>query len=213
MDAPDDLPVAKPPWGEPDRLGPVVGILLAAGTSARFEAGNKLLAAVDGEPVVRRAARSLLESHLDRVIAIVGFEAERIRDAIAGLDLEIVENPAFTDGQSTSVRAGVEAARDDADAILFALGDMPFVAPDSVTALVRAYRAGAGSALAAAFEGERGNPVLFDARYFDALATISGDSGARDVLLGSDDAALIETGDPGVCRDVDTIDDLDGIRD
>ena len=93
---------------------------------------------------------------------------------------------------------------------MFALGDMPDVVPSSVDALIDAYGAGAGDALAAAHEGERGNPVLFDARHFDDLADVDGDVGGREILLDGDASALVETGDPGVVRDVDVPGDLDG---
>lgn len=189
--------------------GSVAGVLLAAGTSSRFGAANKLLAPVGGEPIVHRAARTLADAGLDPCLVVVGHEADRIADALAGLSVAAVHNPDYERGQATSVRAGVGALdRERVDAAVFALGDMPFVAADSVRALVAAYRAGAGTALAAAHDGRRGNPVLFDARYFDRLAAVTGDAGGRAVLLESDDAALVETGDPGVRRDVDTPADL-----
>ena len=135
-----------------------------------------------------------------------------------GLPVSVVENPDYAAGQATSVRAGVRALREDGpaggvDAVLFALGDMPFVSPASIDALIDAFGAGAGDALAAAFDGERGNPVLFDARFLDALADVDGDTGARELLLGSGSAALVETDDPGVRADVDTEADLDRLRD
>lgn len=204
------LPVVDPSaLGPRTREGPVVGVLLAAGESERFGSGNKLLAEVDGEPVVRRAARTLLESAVERPTVVVGHEADRVRAVLEDLPVETVENPDHATGQATSVRVGVEVARAaGAAAVCFALGDMPWVRPASVDALVAAYRAGAGDALAAAVDGVRGNPVVFDARYFDALADASGDAGGRDLLLASEAAALVETGDPGVRRDVDEPGDL-----
>jgi len=85
---------------------------------------------------------------------------------------------------------------------------MPFVDPASVDALVATFEATGRSALAAGHDGDRGNPVLFAAEHFDALADASGDVGGRSVLLGADDAAIVETGDSGVLRDVDRPDDL-----
>jgi molybdenum cofactor cytidylyltransferase len=193
--------------GEPvGRDATVVGVLLAAGTSSRFGDRNKLLAEVDGTPVVRRAAETLIDSRVDAVTVVVGHEADRVRAALSGLDVTIVGNPDYRAGQSTSVRAGVEAVRDRADAAVFALGDMPFVAPAAVDALVEAYLAGAGDALAVACDGERGNPALFDARHFDRLAGVRGDTGGRAILR--EEGVLVETGDPGVRRDVDTPEDL-----
>lgn len=206
----DDLPLVEPPF---DAAGPrpdVAGVLLAAGTGSRFGEGNKLLASLDGEPLVRHAARTLVAA-LDRVVAVVGHEAGAVESALAGLDLRTVHNPDYERGQSTSVAAGLGAVR-DADAAAFALGDAPRVRPATVRTLVAAHRAGAGTALAAAHDGRRGNPVLFDAVHFDALADVEGDVGGREILLGAADAALVETGDPGVCLDVDRPADLDRVR-
>lgn len=208
-----DLPVVAPPFEPADRPETrVAGVLLAAGTSARFGERNKLLAAVDGEPLVCRAARTLADAGLDSLVVVVGHEADRVRAALDGLGFAVVENPDYAAGQSTSVRAAVESL-DAVDAAVFALGDMPAVAPETVRLLVAAHRAGRGSALAAAHEGARGNPVLFDARHFPALAGVDGDVGGRDILRSGSDSALVETGDPGVRRDVDTQSDLDAVGD
>lgn len=184
----------------------VAGVLLAAGTSSRFDGENKLLASVDGEPMVRRAAKSLVAARVDPVAVVVGHEADAVRDALDGLAVELVRNPDYREGQSASVRRGIEAVPNRADAAVVALGDMPSVDPASVDELVDAYRAGVGNALAAASDGERGNPALFDADYFADLAAIDGDTGGREILRR--DGELVETGDPGVRQDVDRREDL-----
>lgn len=203
-----DIPVVEPPADPPSGTDRVAGVLLAAGTSSRFDGANKLLEPVDGQPIVRHAAETLLEAALDPVLVVVGYERERVADTLSPLDVTLVENPDYAEGQATSVRAGVGALPDDVDAAVFALGDMPWVRSSTVEALVAAYRDGAGTALAAALEGERGNPVLWDAQHFASLAEGSGDTGGRDLLLSTDGAALVETGDPGVRRDVDRPADL-----
>lgn len=211
-----DLPVVDPPetvTGPVDG-GRVAGVLLAAGESSRFGEANKLLADVDGEPLVRHAGRTLSAAGLSPRVAVLGHESDRVRGVLDGLGFAFVENPDYEQGQATSVRAGVRAIEDAGEevaAAVFALGDMPSIAPESIQSLVAAYRAGSGSALAAACKGRRGNPVLFDSQYFDALASVSGDVGGREILLSGDDSALAETGDPGVLRDVDTKRDLDAV--
>jgi molybdenum cofactor cytidylyltransferase len=187
----------------------VAGVLLAAGLSTRFENGNKLLAEVGGRPVVYNAAATLVEG-LDAVTVVVGHEAEAVRAALEGLDVAFTVNEAYADGQAASVRAGVEAVREDADAVLVALGDMPFVLPRSVRMLVEAYRAGEGTALAAAYKGQRGNPALFDAEHLDALTGAEGDTGGRELLLS--EGVLVETGDPGVTTDIDSREDLEAFE-
>jgi molybdenum cofactor cytidylyltransferase len=187
----------------------VVGVLLAAGTSSRFGEANKLLADLDGAPVVARAARSLCDAALESVIVVLGHEAGRVRAALADRDVTFVENPDYADGQSTSVRAGVAAAADAAaDAAVFLPGDMPFVDPATVDRLVAAYRAGVAPALAAAHDGRRGNPVLFDGTRFEALSAVDGDTGGRSVLLETEGAVLLAVDDEGVLVDIDTTGDL-----
>lgn len=212
MSAEDDLPVVDPGGlGHPTREGPIIGVLLAAGESVRYGSTNKLLVKVAGEPMVRRAAQRLTDSEVDGVIAIVGHDATRVRDALDGLPIEVIENPDYDEGQGASVRVGTRAAREaGAIAICFALGDMPWIRSETIDILVRAYRAGAGDPLAAAVDGQRGNPTLFGSQHFAALEDVNGDIGGRDILLADDDAVLVETGDPGVRRDVDVPDDLDG---
>jgi molybdenum cofactor cytidylyltransferase len=211
----DDLPVVEPPFdtsaGRPTTdPTTVVGVVLAAGTSSRFGARNKLLATWDGDPLVRHATRTLCRSIVDSVVVIVGHDHERVSAAVDDLDVAVVRNDDYETGQATSVRRGVRAARDrDATAALFALGDMPRVAVRSIDRLVRAYKAGAGDALAAACDGTRGNPVLFAARHFDALVDVTGDVGGRTILLTDDRSALVETGDTGVLVDVDRPEDVE----
>ncbi len=207
----DELPVVEPKAStlEERREAPVHGLLLAAGTSSRFGEENKLLVEIDGLPVVRRAAETLVSSTLDAITVVLGYEADRVRAVLDDLPLEFVVNPDYEAGQATSVRTGLRAAADE-DAVLIALGDMPSVAVDSVEKLLDAYRTGAGDALAAAYRGERGNPVLFDRAYFDQILDVTGDIGARNILLSAEQGGLVETGDPGVRRDIDRPADLNG---
>lgn len=205
------LPVVEPPAADAvdqDDVGgePIAGLVLAAGEGTRFGADNKLLASVGGEPVVVRAVRTLLAADIGPVTVVVGHEADRVRAALSELPVDTVENPRYREGQAMSVRVGIEALPEGTPAAVVALGDMPFVDPGTVDALCRAYRADVGSALAAAADGRRGNPVLFDSRYFDALADLEGDVGGRKILR--EEGTLVETGDPGVLKDVDRPADL-----
>lgn len=186
------------------------GILLAAGESARFEGGNKLLATVKDDPLVRRAAQTLLRADIDDVVVIVGHDDEAVRDALADLNVTFRDNEDYTKGQSTSVRTGVEVARErDWGAAVFALGDMPFVKSNTVDDLLNAYADSDGTIIAGAYKDQRGNPVLFDECQFNALSDVSGDRGGRRLIEEHEDHVLVETDDPGVTRDIDYEADLE----
>jgi molybdenum cofactor cytidylyltransferase len=210
----EGLPVAAPPFAvtgdqAPGASATVAGVVLAAGTSSRFGERNKLLASWRGDPLVRHATRTLCAASVDEVVVVVGHEHDRVRSAVADLDAGVVYNRDYEAGQATSVRRGVAATRErGASAAVFALGDMPDVTVESVDALLDAYRAGVGDALAAACEGRRGNPVLFGRRHFESLSDVAGDTGGREILLRGDRSALVETGDPGVLADVDRPEDI-----
>jgi molybdenum cofactor cytidylyltransferase len=207
-----DLPIRDPATfpeavERPDAI--VRGVVLAAGTSSRYGAANKLTATVDGEPVVRRATRALTESALDGVTVVVGHDADGARAALSDLDVAIRVNDQCRAGQSTSLREGIrDATERGADAALIGLGDMPWVEPRTVDLLIEAYRRGVADILAATDECERGNPTLFASQYFETLADIEGDVGGRELLTESGEAVGIETDDPGVRRDIDEPADL-----
>ncbi|MEY7850077.1 NTP transferase domain-containing protein [Natrarchaeobius sp. A-rgal3] len=190
----------------------LVGVVLAAGLGTRFEGGNKLLATVEDEPVVVRGARSF-PADVDRVIAVVGHEADDVGEAVSSVVDETIHNPEYERGQSTSVRAGANAARDrDADAVLFLPGDMPCVDPRTVRRIVEAHRESEADAVVPVYDDRRGNPVLFDADCFDDLVDLTGDTGGR-ALFETVTVRRLPVEDPGIHADVDTLDDLAELED
>lgn len=190
----------------------LVGIVLAAGLGTRFEDGNKLLARVEGEPIVARAARSMVDASLDRTIATLGHDGSAVRRAVDPYVDETIQIDEYERGQSRSVRAGAQCARDaDADAVLFLPGDMPCVDPATVHRLVDAYQSGSDGVIVPTYDDRRGNPVLFDAAHFDELASLSGDTGGRELFEDSS-VRRVSTVDPGIHVDIDTRTDLWSVR-
>lgn len=190
--------------------GPRVGaILLAAGQGSRFEGENKLLAPVDGEPIIRHAAATVRVSDIDEITAIVGHDADAVRGALGDLPLSVRSNPDYATGQSTSVREGVRVARKQGwDGTLFALGDMPFISPASIDTLVDRFVTSAATIIAPTYDGTRGNPVVFDQTHYETLADVTGDIGGRQLVENHPETVLLEIDDPGVVQDIDTVDDL-----
>lgn len=208
----DAIPVYDPDElvdGDAERAGTVIGVILAAGGSDRFGDRNKLLEPIDGDPMIRRVVETFSRSSLDHVIMVVGAGADDIREAVGGIAITIVDNSDWREGQSSSVTRGLEAAMDrDAEAVVFGLGDMPWVARETIDRIVATYRHHEAPIIAAAYDGDRGNPVLFADAVFEELATVTGDRGGRELIESISGAIAIETGDPGVRRDVDRPPDL-----
>jgi molybdenum cofactor cytidylyltransferase len=177
-------------------------VLLAAGRGTRFGPAPKLLGLLDGEPLVRHAARAALASRLGPVAVVLGAHGPAVRAALDGLDLTFVANPAHAEGLSTSLRAGL-AALPKAEAVLVLLGDMPRIGAHHLRALADAYSEG-DAAVVPVHAGQRGNPVLLDRRRLAAdLATLNGDRGAGRLLAGRGDVREIAL-DAAVLQDVDT---------
>jgi len=193
-----------------ERTLPSTGYFWQLGRAAGTATRTNSLATIEGEPIVRRAARSLVvQSEVEDTIVVLGHEAESVREAIGDLDVTVVVNESYDQGQSTSVRVGIQTvSKRNTDATLIALGDMPDVTIGSINSILKAYERGGGDIIAAACDSRRGNPVLFDSRFFDRLTDVSGDIGGRQILFSSDSAILLETGDSGVLRDIDRPEDL-----
>jgi len=215
-----------------------VGVLLAAGRSERF-GGDKLRAplpsaaarAGDGRPAHRddgqagrvseaaapmgecvgvAAARALLAA-VPAVIAVVRVDDDALAHALGAAGATIVRCADAGRGMGASLACGIRSVRarhPAAAGVVVALADMPWVRPATIARIAAAVAGGA--AVAAPFhDGRRGHPVGFGAACFDALATLDGDAGARDVVAAHGDALVrLEVDDPGVLRDVDTAADL-----
>ena len=165
----------------------IVGIVLAAGRSSRLGRPKQLLPVL-GEPLIRHTLRRVLASSLDQVILVVGHEAEEVCDTVSDLRVTCVFNPDAAAGQSTSVRAGVNALSPAVEAAVFILGDQPGIDPAVIDVVIAAWRTSGAPVAAPRYEDRMGNPVLFDRRVFPELAALEGDTGARPVVRAYHDS-------------------------
>lgn len=189
----------------PDRTRAVAAILLAAGLSQRMRGANKLLLDVSGQPMVRRAARTLLASHIRSLTVVLGHEHERVAEALAGLPLKLTINPDYERGQMTSVRAGLAAAP-VAAGYLIALGDQPFLMAADIDRLIDAFaKAPPGKIIAPTHAGKRGNPIIIPS---DGRAEIAGGDmnfGCKNLIRNNPERVLAVPFDtPAVLSDIDT---------
>ena len=193
----------------------VAGIILAAGASRRMGSVNKLLASIAGKPVVRHAVESFVATSLSPIIVVVGYESDKVAAALEGLPVQLVFNPDHATGQGSSVGVGVEALDNNVTDAMIGLGDMPLLPSTLLDSLIHAHIGREGHACnitIPAFEGQRGNPVLWGKTFFPELITLAGDRGGRQ-LLNDHKAAqhLIACDHSSVLRDVDTVDALAAI--
>lgn len=189
-------------------FGRVAGVVLAAGGGSRL-GRSKPLVEWKGRPLIRHVIGAAQQGGLAPIVVVVGAEAAAVRDHLHGEALIIVENEAWSQGQSTSVRAGLSVVREDIEAAVFLLADMPRVSGETIRRLIERHQ----ETLAAAAPvggGRRGNPVLFDRSLFPGLEALAGDQGGRS-LLEDGHWAEVEA-DPAEFFDVDEPSDLDVLR-
>jgi molybdenum cofactor cytidylyltransferase len=157
----------------------VAGIILAGGGSKRMGKPGKVVMDWQGEPFVRKVARTALEAGLSPVVVVSGATHAEVRLALEGLPVEIVYNEHWADGQSTSIQAGVRNLPVQTGAAVFLLADQPQVTTSVITSLVDEHRATLAPVIAPMIDDRRANPVLFDRSTFESLLALSGDVGGR----------------------------------
>ena len=192
----------------------IAALLLAAGSSRRMGGANKLLADINGEPMVRVSARNMVATGLRPLIVVTKPDLDEIQDALSGLDARFVFNPDHQEGLSTSLRAGLAAVPAEADGVVVALADMPLVGPEVVRRLVAGFNPVEGRAICVpVHQGQRGNPVLFGRRFFPEMLALSGDQGAKAIIdRHAEDVAEIEAGSQAIFTDFDTPESLAALR-
>jgi CTP:molybdopterin cytidylyltransferase MocA len=186
----------------------IAGIVLAAGAGIRF-GGGKQLALLDGRPLLEYAVRAMTSAPVGRVIVVLGAEAERV---LVGVDLHGAEPlvcARWSEGQSASLACGL-AELSDSEAVVVTLGDQPRISPDAIRRVIAA-RGGGAAAVRATYGSAPGHPVLLERELFDRLRDVSGDHGARNLLM-SVQTRDVPCDDLGNGRDVDTPAELDALR-
>lgn len=194
----------------PGAPAPSVGIVTAAGSARRF-GGAKLLANIGGAPLLERTIRALLDGGVDRVVVVLGPEADAIRRSVPALGepkVTGVVNHAPERGMFSSIQVGAREAAGDPLVVL--PGDMPYVDPATVAALLTAY-ARRHAIVSPRFNGKRGHPVVIPGRYREAILRAEAGLTLSDVLRARTGERIdLDVHDRGVVRDVDVPADLAG---
>lgn len=188
-------------------MEPIAAIILAAGASTRFGQPKQLLD-WDGQPLLAHVTRVALASQAWPVLVVLGYQAEEIGQAITGLPVEIIHNPHWSQGLSTSVRAGLKALPNHVAGVLMIQADQPYLTPALLNGLMARFAASDADVVAPFHQGLRGTPVLFGRPLFEDLGAIQGDKGGRDLIAcHADRLARFEVDDPNVFQDIDTLGD------
>jgi molybdenum cofactor cytidylyltransferase len=185
-------------------------IVLAAGFSSRL-GKNKLLEKINDHTLIEKVVESAVSSEADETIVVVGYEAEKIMEALKGVNCKFVFNKDFRTGQSSSVKAGVSSVMGYADAVLIHPGDVALITPKAIDMVIEDYKKFKSPITVAGYKGRAGHPILFDRSLFDELKEKNEENNGlkEDVNMHRDAVRIVDVGSEEVLIDIDTKEDFE----
>jgi len=184
----------------------IAGVILAAGGSKRLGRPKQGLK-WQGKPFITQIALQSLAAGLAPLKVVVGVDQALVRDAIADLPVELVENPHWEEGQSTSMKIGLCTLPSNCDGVVFLLGDQPQVSALLIRKLVERRITTRAPIITPRVGNRRGNPVLFGRETFQALHEVTGDKGGR-AIFDQFEVEYVSWMDKRLLLDIDTDDDI-----
>ena len=195
---------------------PTAGIILAAGMSTRLGRLKQLLEIGDSK-ILSMVIDAAVKSDLDRVVLVLGYCADEIRNSIGDklLNSRIMTavNQRYQEGMSTSLQCGLIEIRDEFPSIMVLMGDQPLLGHDTINFMLRTFRTSGKDICIPVYRGKRGLPACFTKRFYDDILAVKGDIGAREVIRNNpEDVLAVEIEDPGIFMDIDEKADLDRLE-
>jgi molybdenum cofactor cytidylyltransferase len=195
---------------------PIHAVLLAAGASTRFGSADKLLADIDGTPLVVRSAELLVSAGLDGVTAVVAQNAagDDVATALGGLQIAITRNPDSARGMGSSIACGTAALSDLDAGIMIVPADMPMLNSGLLRDLIALYRTHQAAMIVHPVtpDGAQRNPVIWPPQLRSELLNLDGPAGGKRLLTANASRIVTHAASPHVFEDIDTQDDLSRFR-
>ena len=184
-------------------------VILAAGSSSRF-GDIKQLSSYEGKTFIRHAV-SVGKMITDKMIVVLGANAEKIKKEIEDPDTNIVFNKDWQEGIASSIRSGLFALLEidhDTRAVIFLLCDQPFVSASLLNELISKFTKTKKKIIASTYQGTVGTPALFEKRFFADLLELKGQSGAKKIIEQNRDETITVSFPLGYF-DIDTKEDYE----
>ncbi len=183
----------------------VSAILLAAGEAKRMGKLKQLMP-LGSTTMVEQTIDNLLSSGVSEVIVVLGHKAEEVRKRIAGRPIKIVVNPIYLQGMATSIAAGLKSVDSQAQAVMLALADQPFVDSPTINRLIEEFQNHDKGIAIPTYKGRRGHPLIFSIKYKAPLSRLKGDIGGREIIKRHpEDILEVAVDCEGIVIDIDTI--------
>jgi molybdenum cofactor cytidylyltransferase len=190
--------------------------VLAAGLSSRMGSPKALLP-LEGRPLLLRILSEVLISDLDRIILVYGPKGNFIRQILQGITqnpkLDLVYNPAFRQGISTSIKRGLNKLRPETKGLMFLMGDQPFLKSSVINRLIKQFLKGSNHIVVPYYGQRTGNPVIFPNSFVTELQALEGDTGGRQVIRRHPERVLpVQIRPLRIGWDMDTPEDYEKIK-
>lgn len=190
-----------------ESIARVAAIVLAAGSSRRFGAQNKLLSDIDGSPLIHRVVSAIAASQVAQIVVVTGHDADAIAAALSNCRIDLVHNDLHEQGIAGSIRTGIGKVDAAMDGALVCLGDMPETEPLLIDRMIDRFTTRGRTQIVcpALRDGSKRNPVLWPRRLFPRLMELSGDSGAKQLIADlAADVCTVQVATAKVFMDIDT---------
>ena len=181
-------------------------LLLAAGGSRRF-GGLKQLVELQGKSLLRQSVERATTMVQDRVLVILGIKAKKLERELRGYKVSIIENLNWENGVASSIRAGVEALPQHCRGALILFCDQPFITAGQLRELIGVWGRDPSKIVCSRYSQTVGVPAIIPRQYFSALMKLTGDKGAKAVILKHREH-MISVDLPEAAFDIDTQGDL-----
>ena len=159
----------------------ISAILLAAGQSKRMNGENKLAKEIQGIPLIKLSVKNILASSVDELIIVLGHQKEIIEKLLNKNEkIKLVFNKNFKSGIASSIKTGINNLTEKTEAFFICLGDMPMVNHDIYNQIIRSKNN--KEIIVPTYEGQQGNPILFDKSMKEKIMSIEGDLGAKKIF-------------------------------
>lgn len=191
----------------------IAAVLLAAGQSQRMGRPKMILPWKNGETIIVHVARVFVEAGADPVVIVTGADRELVEGALEGLPIRFVHNPDYSaGGMLSSVQAGLASlTMPEIEAAAVAPGDIPFLMPETVRALLERWRARPYPLLAPSYERRRGHPMLLARAEWPGVMAVERGKTMRDFFRArAEEIEYLVVDDPGVLADIDTPGEYEG---
>jgi molybdenum cofactor cytidylyltransferase len=186
----------------------IAALVLAAGRSVRFGHGNKLLAELEGTPVLAHTLAAVTVAGFEQTLVVTGKDHAAVKNILQRFRVQIVGCADAEEGMGSSIAAGISVLAPATDGVAIIPGDMPLLTPRTLQTLLQTFAAHAGSSVvyAADRDGAQRNPVVWPREYLPQLAALKGERGAKSLIGG--EAIAVRISDTTELLDIDSPADL-----